>query len=281
MLTALSEPVMLPPATGVRVERVSQAADDPLPRRLLHFHAPAELVLMEAGHGRFISDAGDCAFAPGTVLYAPAMAVHDFAFEPGPRRWTLVQFDAFALDAEGRSLPGGAAGAGLGAADFKRALALSGWLSDLLDDAAPAREVLVVLEALLLSLKDGFGATATGRVDTPSRLTRFRPVLEHLGRSPAKVLGLAEAAALCALSPAYFSRGWKGVFGTGFITYQTRFRLLQAARMLATGDEPVSQVAYRLGFRSHAYFSQCFKATFGVAPSRHRRHDRPQDRPDA
>jgi AraC-like DNA-binding protein len=81
---------------------------------------------------------------------------------------------------------------------------------------------------------------------------------------------LAEAATLCGLSPTYFSRLFAKTFGAGFIAYQTRHRLQQAARLLARSDLPVSQIGYRFGFQSHAYFTQCFKAVFGVAPSAHR-----------
>ncbi len=113
-------------------------------------------------------------------------------------------------------------------------------------------------------------ALAPGSTGTQP-LARFRSLLQQLLRSPTKVLGLADAASLCGLSPPYFSRSFAQAFGTGFIAYQTQMRLQQAARILATSDTPVSQIGYRVGFRSPAYFAQCFKAAFGTSPSAHRR----------
>ena len=79
---------------------------------------------------------------------------------------------------------------------------------------APEADVLVLLEALLLSLKGRFDlALGPGSTGTPP-LARFRPLLQQLLRSPARVLGLADAAWLRGLSPAYFAQCFKAAFGT-------------------------------------------------------------------
>lgn len=278
MMPALSEPVALLPGTSVRVELVAQAATAPIPERFLHFHGPAELVLIEQGSGRFLSEAGAHVFGPGQMLYVPAMAIHDFAFDPGARRWILVQFDALAIDPERSGLPQTAAAAPLDAPQLARTRMLLDWLAETLTAQAPEADVLVLLETLLLSLKGRFDlAPGLGSAGTP-HLARFRPLLQQLSRNPGKVLGLADAASLCGLSPAYFSRCFTQAFGTGFIAYQTQMRLQQAARILATSDTPVSQIGYRLGFSSPAYFAQCYKAMFGTSPTQHRRMARSRTR---
>ncbi len=271
MLPALSEPVALPPGRSVRIERVRQPAGEPVPERFLHFHGLAELVFMEQGSGSFISEAGEWAFAPGSVLYAPGMAIHDFAFAPGVRRWTLVQFDPLAIDPRIPALPAAACAAAPGALAAERAALLLDWLAASLEDHLPEAQIIVLLEALLLALRGAFGEDGCEDPAPSSGLAHFRPLLQHWERFPDKALSLAEAASLCGLSASYFSRLFAKTFGAGFVTYQTRFRLQQAARMLATGDLPVSQIGYRTGFRSHAYFSQCYRAAFGVSPSVHRK----------
>lgn len=271
MLPALSEPVALPPGRSVRLERVHQPLGTPIPEPFVHFHGPAELVFLAQGTGSFISEAGEWAFAPGSVLYAPGMAIHDFAFAPGERRWTLVQFDPLAIDPALPALPQTACAATPDALAAQRLALLLEWLSASLAAGDPETQVRVILVALLLALKDAFGANCAREAGPSAALSPFRPLLQHWERFPGKPLDLAEAASLCALSPSYFSRRFTKTFGSGFVTYQTRLRLQQAARMLATGDLSVSQIGYRTGFHSHAYFSQVYRAVFGVSPSAHRK----------
>ena len=228
-------------------------------------------MFLEQGTGSFISEAGEWSFAPSSVLYAPGMAIHDFAFAPGERRWTLVQFDPLAIDPALPALPQTACAATPDALAAQRMALLLEWLSASLAAGDPETQVRVILEALLLALKDAFATHAAREAGPSAALSPFRPLLQHLERFPGKPLDLAEAASLCALSPSYFSRRFTKTFGSGFVTYQTRLRLQQAARMLATGDLSVSQIGYRTGFHSHAYFSQVYRAVFGVSPSAHRK----------
>jgi AraC-like DNA-binding protein len=144
---------------------------------------------------------------------------------------------------------------------------LTQWLAQSVMEQAPQMAVIVQLEALMLAAVQAFGPDPAKVAAAPSSLSKFRPLLNQLDHDPGLTLGLSQAATLCAMSPSYFSRRFKQAFGIGFVDYQTRLKLQQAARILATSDEPVCQIAYRMGFRSHAYFSHCFKAVFGATPS--------------
>jgi AraC-like DNA-binding protein len=44
------------------------------------------------------------------------------------------------------------------------------------------------------------------------------------------------------------------------------FRMKQAAYLLANNKVNVSEVAYRVGFSSHSYFSNAFRDYFGMSP---------------
>lgn len=271
MLLPLSEPVPLLPGTAAKVEYVSQSADQPAPERFLHFHGPAELVLIEAGTGVFLCEDVQLPFAPGTIVYAPSMTVHDFAFADGARAWILIQFDPHAINREAVELPSGPRAASLAPGPLARSRALADWLAQSLGAKSPQKEVAVQLQALVLSVVQAFDPARSATARSPSSLARFRPLLNQMGADPSQTLSLGEAASLCAMSPAYFSRSFTRTFGSGFSAYQTRLKLEQAARMLATSNDPVAQIGYRLGFRSHAYFSHRFRALFGVTPQRHRR----------
>jgi AraC-like DNA-binding protein len=271
MQLPLSEPVPLLPGVAVKVQHVRQSAGDPVPESFLHFHGPAELVLIEEGTGIFYCEDIRFPFAPASIVYAPTMAVHDFAFAKGARAWTLIQFDPHAVNRETVLLPFRAQVAKLDPATLARTSALADWLSQSLSANLPQKEVAVQLQALILSAIQAFDDKDAAPTQAPSSISRFRPLLDRMDTNPAQMLSLPAAASLCAMSPAYFSRLFSRTFGVGFAAYQCRMKLEQAARMLATGDESVSQIGYRLGFRSHAYFSHCFKTLYGVTPSCHRR----------
>ena len=49
--------------------------------------------------------------------------------------------------------------------------------------------------------------------------------------------------------------------------YLRKARLKRAAELLLDDRLNVSEVAYRVGFEDLSYFSKCFKAYFGIAPS--------------
>ncbi len=48
------------------------------------------------------------------------------------------------------------------------------------------------------------------------------------------------------------------------------YRLIEALGLLSTQDYSVSEVAWKTGFKSHSYFSNCFREQFGCAPSQYR-----------
>ena len=270
MLLPLSEPVPLMPGMPARVERVQRGPQSPPPERFAHFHGPAELVLIEQGCGTFLCDDRAFAIAPGMVAYAPPMTVHDFAFDAGPLAWTLIQFDPHALDPAILALPAGPLGLMPYAEVAMRIAMLARWLMQSITGRAPQRAQLLQLQALILALGEAPGQQVLSTAAVPSSLARLRPVLDRLEHKPAQTLTLAQAASACAMSPAYFSRVFARTFGTGFVAYQTRLKLQLAARHLATGDMPVAQIAWATGFRSHAYFSHCFKDLFGTTPSEYR-----------
>lgn len=56
--------------------------------------------------------------------------------------------------------------------------------------------------------------------------------------------------------------------GKSISIYVREFRLRKANELLSEGGGSVSKVAYKVGFSDLAYFSKCFKAYYGMAPSK-------------
>lgn len=78
-----------------------------------------------------------------------------------------------------------------------------------------------------------------------------------------------------AMSERQLQRKFKALLGQTFSEYVKKYRLNKGAHMLANGMS-VTQVAFECGFSSQSYFSLCFKAQYGVAPSQfHLQSERP------
>ena len=50
--------------------------------------------------------------------------------------------------------------------------------------------------------------------------------------------------------------------------------MTNAARKLLVSNEPVSSIAYKLGYEAPSYFSKCFREVFGITPQEYRRTSR-------
>lgn len=64
-----------------------------------------------------------------------------------------------------------------------------------------------------------------------------------------------------------FFKKVRGVTGYSPMEYLRVLRMKKAAELLATTDNSVTDVTYKVGISDPFYFSKCFKAQFGVSPS--------------
>lgn len=69
------------------------------------------------------------------------------------------------------------------------------------------------------------------------------------------------------LSRGHLHRKIKELTGTTPVEFIRNYRLRKATELLRRGDLTVSEVAYKTGFSSPAYFTKCFKAVYNVTPT--------------
>jgi AraC-like DNA-binding protein len=79
--------------------------------------------------------------------------------------------------------------------------------------------------------------------------------------------GVRELSGEMGLSARQLQRRLRETTGQSPNSFIRSIRLQQAALMLEKGSEPVSQVAYAVGFNSLSYFAKCFREHFGYNPS--------------
>ena len=78
---------------------------------------------------------------------------------------------------------------------------------------------------------------------------------------------MGEAARVCGMSAAKFTRSFKQVAGMPYPACLTHLRLSEAARLLRLGDRTIVEIAGLTGFSDQSHFDRRFKRASGVAPS--------------
>ena len=78
---------------------------------------------------------------------------------------------------------------------------------------------------------------------------------------------VSSMAAEMRISDRQLQRKVKALTGQSPVQHLRQFRLEESLHYLRKGV-PVGEVAKAVGFSSHAYFTLCFKAKFGITPSR-------------
>lgn len=86
-------------------------------------------------------------------------------------------------------------------------------------------------------------------------------------------LSISYLAGLLNLDRSYFSALFKKHIGKSPQQYLVDFRLQKATEMLATGKQPLAQVASDCGYTDLFHFSKMFKRKYGVAPSQYYKTD--------
>lgn len=87
--------------------------------------------------------------------------------------------------------------------------------------------------------------------------------------------GVSELSQEAGISRSVLHRRMHSLRNQNLSQFIREIRLIKALELLKEGEDSVSEVAYRVGFGSPAYFSKCFHAHFGCTPLEARTRDFP------
>lgn len=96
------------------------------------------------------------------------------------------------------------------------------------------------------------------------RVAAAKSIIDESFREKTEITSLA---AMCSLSPYYFIRVFRAVYGVTPYQYLLERRLRHSARLLREKRLSVSETAEKSGFPDIYSFSTSFKKRFGVSPS--------------
>ena len=95
-------------------------------------------------------------------------------------------------------------------------------------------------------------------------------VLLHIERNISRPIGAREIFALSGLSSTSVENAFRAKLGQSVQAYVTSVKLREAKRLLANPSLRISEIAYRCGFASPAYFCRTFAAAVGQSPKAYR-----------
>lgn len=90
--------------------------------------------------------------------------------------------------------------------------------------------------------------------------------LAYLNERYKEDISLDELARYCHCSTSYLSHHFKEYTGVTLKTYVNQLRTEEAKTLLIESSTPVTQIAYKLGYKDSNYFSKVFKDIVGISP---------------
>lgn len=100
---------------------------------------------------------------------------------------------------------------------------------------------------------------------------RIKKMLEFIQENYGSRITAAEIAAAANISESECFRCFKRTLHIAPSEYLIDYRLRQAAFMLASCSDSISEIGYMCGFNSPAYFSKMFRASFHCTPNEYRK----------
>jgi len=144
-------------------------------------------------------------------------------------------------------------------------------LGELVQAAAEGRSDVGVDEAATLFAARAAGTACAATGCSPVGARQRRIAVEAalwIEANAAQPLDLEDTARQVGLSPFHFLRTFRRVLGVTPHQYLVRMRLRRAARLLAEGELPVTEVALEVGFADLSNFVRTFHRAAGTPPAR-------------
>jgi AraC-like DNA-binding protein len=101
-----------------------------------------------------------------------------------------------------------------------------------------------------------------------SKTHKISKVLEHLRKSYAAPLRIADLSRMANMSASAFHLHFRQVTGMSPLQYQKQIRLQEARRLLSIETIDAASVAYQVGYESPSQFSREYRRLFGEPPMR-------------
>lgn len=110
------------------------------------------------------------------------------------------------------------------------------------------------------------------KTETASYFQKVMIACNYIIDNCEQTLSLKEVADYVGFSECYFSKLFKKATKINFVEYVTIQRIKQAQALLADSTIPITEIAYKAGFKSISTFNRVFKEYRGCSPTEYRKY---------
>ena len=128
-------------------------------------------------------------------------------------------------------------------------------------DKVESRGIIYLLLSRFLS---------NARERTPVSDTRMRNVIQYIRANVGEDISIPQLADMACMSKDHFIRTFRKTTGETPVAFITRKKMEAAELLLVTTDEPVKNIAVKIGFNDCSYFNKTFKRFAAITPQQYR-----------
>jgi len=274
-LKPYSEPILLPAGKSFNVISADYLEGESH-QCFHHFHEVCELILFHQVEGEFICENNHYNLSAHSLVYVPSMTVHHFDLTQAEKSWQIIQFSPLLFSLLGLTehelLLLSAGVITLSNNQFTKFQTIISWLQENNNSETQLNDDLlkVMIRQLSLTLSENYATSDIKPIGQKTTANdKMLPFIEFI-RQEQTFLNLEKAAALCKLSPSYFSRYFKKIFHQNFSQYMLTYRLHLASHYLRNTNKSVTTICYDLNFSHPSYFIAKFKKYYDITPRQFR-----------
>lgn len=241
----------------------------------LHWHDRMELIRLHSGSMQVGYGENTAKLLPGQIYIVPPKTPHAVQLTSDGVEYDVLMFDVrrFYNETEScmQSLPAvfdGRAVFEMTTGHLEAVACFDALYAVCEEDSLEA--VALVYRLLHLLLRHALVALS----DAPKGDATVRDALEYIWENFAQEITSEQLAARYGYSVAHFCRKFKDTTWLSPMNYLRVYRLEEAARRLQRQQGSVSDIALQCGFPDPNYFTRCFKAHFGVPPTKYYETDK-------
>lgn len=219
-----------------------------------HRHERAQLLYAAAGVMSVVTDGASFVIPPQRAIWMPAGVYHEVTCRSPVSVRTLYVDAAGDLPHECRVIE---------VSELLRALILTAMT--LPREYDPAGRDGRIVQLILDSIATPSSTMLSAPMPRDARLLK---VCQALIEDPTRADSLDDWAHQACMSRRTFTRAFREETGMSLAEWRQHVRLLEALARLACG-QPVTTIAYDVGYESPSAFTAAFQRAFGVPPSRY------------